>query len=360
MAGGANSHSRRIRQGRSARELRITHAKLAGSVRRHTLVAAVARGHDMAGRVRSQTRLGEQEGKYQQECVQGASHGFILHSPCSTTAFQTNMPELPEVETTRRGIEPRLQGKTLEAVKIRDSRLRWPVPADIAAKLAGKKLLSIKRRGKYLLFDFDGIFQIVHLGMSGSLRFVNRDEPAAVHDHVDWLFKGGETLRLRDPRRFGAVLLTRDPASHPLLAHLGPEPLTEDFGAEYLHKACRGRKTGIKNLIMDNRIVVGVGNIYASESLFRAGIRPGRAAGRLTRAECAQLATAIKVTLQNAVNAGGSSLRDYVAADGELGYFQLQTKVYDRAGLPCKVCGTPIKKLTGGQRSTFYCPACQK
>ncbi len=270
------------------------------------------------------------------------------------------MPELPEVETTRRGLEPRLLGKTIGTVEIRDRRLRWPVPEDLDARLAGKTLRSITRRGKYLLFDFGGLFQLVHLGMSGSLRFVGKGEPATVHDHVDWLFEGGETLRLRDPRRFGAVLLTDDPENHPLLAHLGPEPLTGDFNAEHLYKACRGRRTAIKNLIMDSRIVVGVGNIYASESLFRAGIRPGRAAGRLTRAECAKLATAIKTTLQNAVNAGGSSLRDYVAADGEPGYFQLHTKVYDRAGLPCKVCGTPIKKLASGQRSTFYCPVCQK
>jgi formamidopyrimidine-DNA glycosylase len=270
------------------------------------------------------------------------------------------MPELPEVETTRRGLEPRLQGKTLQAVKVRDGRLRWPVPRNINALLTGAKLLSIKRRGKYLLFDFGKIFQIVHLGMSGSLRFVHKDEPPAVHDHVEWFFSGNEILRLRDPRRFGAVLLTSDPASHSLLAHLGPEPLTTDFDGKYLHSACRSRRTSIKNLIMDSRVVVGVGNIYASESLFRAGIRPSRAAGRLNKAECGRLAAAIKVTLQNAVNAGGSSLRDYVSTDGELGYFQLHTKVYDREGLPCKVCGTPIKKLKTGQRSTFYCPACQK
>jgi formamidopyrimidine-DNA glycosylase len=270
------------------------------------------------------------------------------------------MPELPEVETTRRGLEPRLIGKTLRAAKVRDGRLRWPVPRNINAQLAGKKLVSIKRRGKYLLFDFGNIFQIVHLGMSGSLRFVQKDAPPAVHDHVDWVFSGNEILRLRDPRRFGAILLTHDPVTHPLLAHLGPEPLTPDFDGDYLRSLSRGRKTSIKNLIMDSRVVVGVGNIYASESLFRAGIRPGRAAGRLTKAECERLAVAIKVTLQNAVNAGGSSLRDYVSTDGELGYFQLHTKVYDRQGLPCKVCGTPIKKLKTGQRSTFYCPACQK
>ena len=270
------------------------------------------------------------------------------------------MPELPEVETTRLGLEPRLKGKTLKGVTVRDPRLRWPVPENIRAQLAGRKLLSIQRRGKYLLFDFSGVFQIVHLGMSGSLRFVGKDEPAGVHDHVDWLFGGGVVLRLRDPRRFGAVLLCEDPASHPLLAHLGPEPLTGEFDGDYLHKASRGRKTSIKSLIMDNRIVVGVGNIYASESLFAAGIRPGRAAGRLSGPDCDRLAAAIKHTLQSALKAGGSSLRDYVASDGELGYFQLHTKVYDRAGLPCKVCGATIKKLPGGQRATYYCPVCQK
>jgi len=270
------------------------------------------------------------------------------------------MPELPEVETTRRGLEPRLRGKTLRAVKVRNGRLRWPVPDDLSTQLCGKKLLSIKRRGKYLLFDFGSLFQIVHLGMSGSLRFVDKNEPPAVHDHVDWLFDGGEVLRLRDPRRFGAVLLTNDPASHPLLAHLGPEPLSGDFDGKHLYAATRGRKVAIKNLIMDSQVVVGVGNIYASESLFAACIRPGRAAGRLSRAECEKLAAAIKATLQSAVKAGGSSLRDYVATDGELGYFQLHTKVYDRAGLPCKVCGASIKKLTSGQRSTYYCPVCQK
>ncbi len=289
--------------------------------------------------------------------MQTTSHGCIL--PLAAQYFLP-MPELPEVETTRRGLEPRLAGKTLQAVKVREGRLRWPVPGNINAKLAGKKLLSIKRRGKYLIFDFGAVYQIVHLGMSGSLRFIEKNEPPAVHDHVDWLFEKGITLRLRDPRRFGAVLLTDDPANHPLLSHLGPEPLTCDFDGKYLHEACRGRKTSIKNLIMDSKIVVGVGNIYASESLFAAGIRPGRAAGRLSRAECEILAAEIKRTLENAVKAGGSSLRDYVAADGELGYFQLQTRVYGRDGLPCKVCGTTIKKMTSGQRSTYYCPSCQK
>lgn len=270
------------------------------------------------------------------------------------------MPELPEVETTRRGLLPRLKGKTLKQIMVRDARLRWPVPNDLNAQLAGRTLRNITRRGKYLIFDFGELFQLVHLGMSGSLRFVEVHEPAMAHDHVDWLFSGNQTLRLRDPRRFGAVLLTHDPASHPLLSHLGPEPLDAAFTGDVLYAASRGRKTAVKNLIMDSRVVVGVGNIYASESLFRAGIRPGRAAGRLTRPDCERLAAAIKTTLQNAVNAGGSSLRDYVSTDGELGYFQLHTKVYDRAGLPCKVCGTPIQKRVIGQRSSFYCPACQK
>lgn len=270
------------------------------------------------------------------------------------------MPELPEVETTRRGLLPRLKGKTLKRLIVRDARLRWPVPDDLNAHLSDRKLRDITRRGKYLIFDFGGIFQLVHLGMSGSLRFAEAGEPATVHDHVDWLFSGNLTLRLRDPRRFGAVLLTSDPISHPLLSHLGPEPLDATFTGNVLYAASRGRKTAVKNLIMDSRVVVGVGNIYASESLFRAGIRPGRAAGRLTRPEYVRLADAIKTTLRNAVNAGGSSLRDYVSTDGELGYFQLHTMVYDRAGLPCKVCGTPIQKRLIGQRSSFYCPACQK
>lgn len=270
------------------------------------------------------------------------------------------MPELPEVETTRRGLLPKLAGKTLKQVIVRDARLRWPVPDDLNARLAGHKLREIRRRGKYLIFDFCDIFQLVHLGMSGSLRFVDPNEPATAHDHVDWVFAGKLTLRLRDPRRFGAVLLTPDPASHPLLSHLGPEPLDTEFTGAVLYAASRGRKTAVKNLIMDSHVVVGVGNIYASESLFRAGIRPGRSAGRLSRPDCDRLATAIRTTLQNAVKAGGSSLRDYVSSDGELGYFQLHTKVYDRAGLPCKVCGTPIRKQINGQRSSFYCPECQK
>jgi len=270
------------------------------------------------------------------------------------------MPELPEVETTRLGLLPRLQHRTLARIVVRNPRLRWPVPDDLEARLGGLTLMGIARRGKYLLFDFGAVVQIVHLGMSGSLRLTGPDEPAALHDHIDWLFDDGSTLRLRDPRRFGAVLWTENAAQHPLLAHLGPEPLTPAFDAAYLHAQCRRRNAAIKQVIMDARIVVGVGNIYASESLFHAAIRPATAARRLSRPACVRLATAIKQVLTAAIAAGGSSLRDYVASDGELGYFQLQTRVYDREGLPCKVCGTPVRRIVQGQRATFYCPACQR
>jgi len=270
------------------------------------------------------------------------------------------MPELPEVETTRLGLLPRLQGRTLTRIVVRNPNLRWPVPDDLAQRLAGRTLRALTRRGKYLLFDFGEVTQIVHLGMSGSLRFAEPDEPAALHDHVDWVFDDGTRLRLRDPRRFGAVLWTDDAARHPLLTHLGPEPLTPAFDADALHAQCRHRSAAIKQVIMDASVVVGVGNIYASESLFHAGIRPGTAARRLSRPACARLVDAIKRVLAAAIAAGGSSLRDYVATDGELGYFQLQTRVYDRAGLPCKACGTPIRRIVQGQRASFYCPRCQR
>lgn len=270
------------------------------------------------------------------------------------------MPELPEVETTRLGLLPRLRGRALRRIVVRNPRLRWPVPDDLEAQLAGLTLNSLARRGKYLLFDFGPVTQIVHLGMSGSLRFAGPDEPAALHDHVDWLFDDGTTLRLRDPRRFGAVLWTDDVARHPLLAHLGPEPLTPAFDAVTLHAQCQRRSAAIKQVVMDAQVVVGVGNIYASESLFHAGIRPTTAARRLSRPACARLAAAIKQVLTAAIAAGGSSLRDYVASDGELGYFQLQTRVYDRTGLPCKTCATPVRRIVQGQRASFYCPTCQR
>jgi formamidopyrimidine-DNA glycosylase len=270
------------------------------------------------------------------------------------------MPELPEVETTRLGLLPRLQGRTLKRIVVRNPHLRWPVPADLEARLAGQTLNQLDRRGKYLLFDFGSATQIVHLGMSGSLRFAGTDEPPALHDHVDWLFDDGATLRLRDPRRFGAVLWTDDVSRHPLLVHLGPEPLTPGFDAAYLHAECQRRKAAIKQVIMDAQVVVGVGNIYASESLFHAGIRPATSARRLSRSACERLAAAIRQVLTAAIAAGGSSLRDYVHSSGEMGYFQLHTRVYDREGLPCKTCAAPIRRIVQGQRASFYCPNCQR
>ncbi|MGO9445149.1 MAG: bifunctional DNA-formamidopyrimidine glycosylase/DNA-(apurinic or apyrimidinic site) lyase [Thiobacillaceae bacterium] len=270
------------------------------------------------------------------------------------------MPELPEVETTRRGLIPRLKGKTLIRVVVRQRALRWPIPSDMDKQLRGHRLRTITRRGKYLLFDFSGLTQIVHLGMSGSLRFVVHDDPPTAYDHVDWVFAGDTVLRLRDPRRFGAVLVTHDPQNHALLTHLGPEPLSAAFDGKYLYEISRGTKIAIKKFIMDSKRVVGIGNIYASESLFLAKIRPGKAAGRLSRTACQQLAWAIKTTLQTAITAGGTSLRDYMTVDGELGYFQLHASVYDRAGQPCKVCKTPVKRVVQAQRATYYCPQCQK
>lgn len=270
------------------------------------------------------------------------------------------MPELPEVETTRLGLRPRLHGRTLASVTVRNPHLRWRVPDDLGSRLTGLTLGALDRRGKYLLFDFGSVTQLVHLGMSGSLRLVEPGEPAALHDHVDWTFDDGTILRLRDPRRFGAVLLTADPARHALLAHLGPEPLTDAFDAAYLHAQSRRRSAAIKQVIMDAHTVVGVGNIYASESLFHAGIRPTVSARRLSGPACARLTAAIKRVLAAAIAAGGSSLRDYVHSSGELGYFQLQTQVYDREGLPCKACQTPIRRIVQGQRASFYCPVCQR
>ena len=268
------------------------------------------------------------------------------------------MPELPEVEVTRRGLAPRISGRTISAVVVREPRMRWPVPRGLQ-HLAGKTVRGIKRRGKYLLVDCGSGHLILHLGMSGSLRIVPAAAPASKHDHFD-LVLGDRAVRLRDPRRFGAVLwTTQAPEAHPLLAHLGVEPLARAFDAAHLHALSRGARVAIKQFLMDGRRVVGVGNIYASESLFRAGIAPRRRAGRLTRAECEALVREVKATLREAIRAGGSSLRDFVGSDGESGYFQQRTWVYDRAGLPCRRCTTPIRKIVQGQRATYFCARCQ-
>jgi formamidopyrimidine-DNA glycosylase len=274
------------------------------------------------------------------------------------------MPELPEVEITRRGIEPYLAGKIITGVRARVRALRWPIPPDLGKRVTGRRIIRVLRRGKYILIDCGAQgrpgWLILHLGMSGSLRIMDAKTVARSHEHFDLLL-GKKLLRLRDPRRFGAVLWEAgDVARHRLLARLGAEPLEDAFTGVLLHALTRARKTAIKLALMDAGLVVGVGNIYANESLFRARIHPRTPAGRLSLARCEALAAAVKSTLQLALAAGGSSLRDFVHSDGGSGYFQQQYYVYARAGLPCRVCGTPIRLLRQGQRSTFYCPACQK
>jgi len=269
------------------------------------------------------------------------------------------MPELPEVEVTRRGLAPQLTGRTISGVAVREPRLRWPVPRDVLA-LAGRTVRAIRRRGKYLLVDCGDGHLILHLGMSGSLRVLPPGTPAQKHDHFDLVF-GDRVLRLRDPRRFGAVLWAAgDAHAHPLLAHLGIEPLSRSLDAKRLYAITRAHRTAIKQFLMDGRRIVGVGNIYANESLFRAGIRPGTPARRLSKQECERLSRSIKQTLRAAIRAGGSTLRDFVGADGAAGYFQSRTWVYDRAGKKCRRCGALIRKRLQGQRSTYYCPTCQK
>ncbi|HEY5897002.1 MAG TPA: bifunctional DNA-formamidopyrimidine glycosylase/DNA-(apurinic or apyrimidinic site) lyase [Burkholderiales bacterium] len=269
------------------------------------------------------------------------------------------MPELPEVEVTRRGLAPHLAGRKISGVEVRQPRLRWPVPKAVRA-LTGRTVRAIRRRGKYLLVDCGDGHLILHLGMSGSLRVLAAGTPAQKHDHFDLLL-GDRVLRLRDPRRFGAVLWTSaDVATHPLLVNLGIEPLTRALAPARLHALTRGRRTAIKLFLLDGRQVVGVGNIYASESLFRAGIDPRTPAKRLSLERCARLSHAIKHTLRSAIRAGGSTLRDFVGADGHAGEAQRRYWVYDREGKPCRRCGTPVRRLAQGQRSTFFCPSCQK
>ncbi len=270
------------------------------------------------------------------------------------------MPELPEVEITRRGIAPDIVGQHVITVVARTPALRYPLPIRFDKLLSGKVLRKIERRGKYLLFDFDTGVLLVHLGMSGSLRLVPVALPAQKHDHVDMVF-GQTILRLRDPRRFGAMVwIDGDPALHPLLSSLGVEPLSETFSASWLFTATRKLKAAIKIVLMDGHRIVGVGNIYASESLFRAGIDPRSPAGKISLRRYERLAPAIKETLSLAIAAGGSSLRDFVHSDGSSGYFQLQAFVYGREGEPCRICGRPISMIRQGQRATFYCPHCQR
>jgi formamidopyrimidine-DNA glycosylase len=274
-----------------------------------------------------------------------------------------HLPELPEVEVIRRGIVSHLEGRRIATAQIRNPNLRWPVAPDLDQILRGAEIGQVTRRGKYILLDCGKGTLILHLGMSGSLRLLPAPAitPPGKHDHVDLVLDNGVVLRLRDPRRFGAMLWAQsDVMQHTLLAQLGPEPLTEAFTGPLLYRRTRGRRASIKEVLMNSRIVVGIGNIYASEALFRAGIAPMTPAGRLGAGRCEKLVQAIKVTLDLAIEAGGSSLRDFVDSSGNPGYFQQQYWVYGRAGKPCRSCKTAITQIRQGQRSSFYCPHCQK
>lgn len=270
------------------------------------------------------------------------------------------MPELPEVETTRRGIAPHVGGQPVMDVIVRQRQLRWPVPRNIRSRLVGRTVERVGRRAKYLLLDAGETTAIIHLGMSGSVRVVTDGRPPLPHDHVELAFGNGARLRFNDPRRFGSVHLAGQPDEHWLLAHLGPEPMSEAFSGDWLYDLGRRRNAPVKHFIMDSRVVAGVGNIYASEALHAAGIHPLRSAGRISRGRYGRLADAVKAVLAMAIEAGGTTLRDFLNVDGQPGYFSQQLTVYGRTGEPCGHCGTPIRRITQGQRGTWYCPGCQR
>jgi formamidopyrimidine-DNA glycosylase len=270
------------------------------------------------------------------------------------------MPELPEVETTRRGLLPHVIGRAIARVEVREPRLRWPVAKHLPRALADRRIGSLERRGKYLLFGTDAGTLLVHLGMSGSLRYLPAPAPPGAHDHIDVHFDDGGALRFNDPRRFGSFMLTTAPSSHPLLKDLGPEPLGDKFDADYLWRTSRKRRVAIKQHVMNGRIVVGVGNIYASEALFRAGIHPRRLAGRISRVRFEPLVSSIRDVLRDAIEEGGTTLRNFVGGDGKAGYFRGALRVYERDGSPCINCGTTIERRVQGQRATYYCPRCQR
>jgi len=270
------------------------------------------------------------------------------------------MPELPEVETTRRGIAPYLVGQQVERLIIRQPRLRWPVAPALRKNLPGQAITAVERRAKYLLAHTPAGSALLHLGMSGSLRILPADATAGPHDHIDWQLSSGKLLRFTDPRRFGSQLWQAPGRVHPLLAGLGPEPLGEDFDGGHLWRRSRGRSAPVKAFLMDQKSVVGVGNIYAAEALFAAGIRPTRAAGSVSLARYERLAAEVKRILSHAIARGGTTLRDFLNADGEPGYFEQELFVYGRAGEPCKVCGDAVRTVRSGQRSTFFCRTCQR
>jgi formamidopyrimidine-DNA glycosylase len=270
------------------------------------------------------------------------------------------VPELPEVETTRRGIEPYAVGRRIVALHLYEPRLRWRVQDDLPDLVAGQRIRHAKRRAKYLLLELESGTLLLHLGMSGSLRVLPADTPRLTHDHFDLVLDSGNTLRFNDPRRFGSLHYTTNPHEHPLLAKLAPEPLDPEFNTDYLWRITQRRRVAIKQLLMNSRLVVGVGNIYANEALFRAKVRPRRPARTLTRVEVGRIVRAVKTVLAMAIRVGGTTLRDYVGADGQPGYFRQKLYVYERHSQPCRACRTAIRQRTQGQRSTYYCPSCQK
>lgn len=270
------------------------------------------------------------------------------------------MPELPEVETTRQGIAPHCEGQTVTGVTVRDSRLRWPVPDDLAARLEGQTIRSVDRRAKYLFLHLDTGTVIIHLGMSGSLRVITDDTPAMKHDHVEVTLANQRRLRFNDPRRFGCWLWADDVSNHSLIRNLGPEPLSDDFNGAWLYRLSRGKQSPVKAFIMDNHVVVGAGNIYANEALFKAGIHPKRKAGRISLDRYHKLAEAIRETLAAAILMGGTTLRDFVNSDGKPGYFAQSLLVYGRGGQACPECQATLKEIRMNNRSTVYCPRCQR
>lgn len=273
---------------------------------------------------------------------------------------EKELPELPEVETTRRGIEPHVVGKRVALVDIRQPALRWPVSEGLAQSVTGLRITRLDRRAKYLLFVTERGRMMLHLGMSGSLRILPRLTPPATHDHADFVFDDGTVLRYHDPRRFGSIFWLQDDDGHSLLDHLGPEPLEDGFDGALLYQRSRGRRLAVKLLIMNSSIVVGVGNIYANEALFRAGIRPDRMAMRISLARYERLASAIRIVLAEAIEAGGTTLRDFVREDGAPGYFSSRLDVYGRGGEPCTGCGSVLREIRLGQRTTVFCSRCQR
>jgi formamidopyrimidine-DNA glycosylase len=270
------------------------------------------------------------------------------------------VPELPEVETTRRGIAPHLVGRHVRQLVLRTRKLRWPVPPALPETLRGQAILDVGRRAKYLLLHTEPGTVLVHLGMSGSLRVLPKHVAPGRHDHVDLVLDSGKALRFNDPRRFGFWLWQPSGFTHDLLAELGPEPLGDEFDGDHLWRLSRGRRVAVKNFLMDQRVVVGVGNIYAAEALFKAGIDPRRAAGRVARERYRMLADAVRDVLARSIRKGGTTIRDYVDSDGQPGWFELELDVYGREGEPCRVCRATIKSLRLGQRASCYCPKCQK